>query len=146
MAVSKKDPVLVVVELKGGNDFMNTIIPYTEGVYYDSRPVVGLKEEEVLPLNDTLAWNPNIEPLKDMYDQGEVAVVQGIGYPDSSRSHFRAMDVWHTCEPIEIGTEGWVGRVIRELDPNGENVLNRRLLRQRTAEGACPLRCTGYLY
>ena len=123
MAVSKKDPVLVVVELKGGNDFMNTIIPYTEGIYYDSRPVVGLKEEEVLPLNDTLAWNPNTEPLKDMYDAGEVAIVQGIGYPDSSRSHFRAMDVWHTCEPIEIGTEGWVGRVIRELDPNGQNVL-----------------------
>ena len=123
MAVSKKDPVLVVVELKGGNDFMNTIIPYTAGIYYDSRPVVGLKEEEVLPLNDTLAWNPNAEPLKDMYDQGEVAIVQGIGYPDSSRSHFRAMDVWHTCEPIEIGTEGWVGRVIRELDPNGQNVL-----------------------
>ena len=102
---------------------MNTIIPYTAGVYYDSRPVVGLKAEEVLPLNDTLAWNPNVEPLKDMYDQGEVAIVQGVGYPDSSRSHFRAMDVWHTCEPIEIGTEGWVGRVIRELDPNGENVL-----------------------
>ena len=123
MTANTKDRVLVVVELKGGNDFMNTIIPYTSGVYYDSRPVVGLKAEEMLPLNDTLAWNPNIEPLKEMYDQGEVAIVQGIGYPDSSRSHFRAMDVWHTCEPIEIGDEGWVGRVIRELDPNGENVL-----------------------
>ena len=123
MTASRKDRVLVVVELKGGNDFMNTIIPYTSGVYYDSRPVVGLKAEEVLPLNDTLAWNPNIEPLKEMYDQGNVAIVQGIGYPDSSRSHFRAMDVWHTCEPIEIGDEGWVGRIIRELDPSGENVL-----------------------
>ena len=123
MTASRKDRVLVVVELKGGNDFMNTIIPYTSGVYYDSRPVVGLKAEEALPLNDTLAWNPNIEPLKEMYDQGNVAIVQGIGYPDSSRSHFRAMDVWHTCEPIEIGDEGWVGRIIRELDPSGENVL-----------------------
>ena len=123
MTASRKDRVLVVVELKGGNDFMNTIIPYTSGVYYDSRPVVGLKAEEVLPLNDTLAWNPNIEPLKEMYDQGNVAIVQGIGYPDSSRSHFRAMDVWHTCEPIEIGDEGWVGRIIRQLDPSGENVL-----------------------
>ncbi len=123
MTATSKDRVLVVVELKGGNDFMNTIIPYTSGVYYDSRPVVGLKAEEMLPLNDTLAWNPNIEPLKEMYDQGNVAIVQGIGYPDSSRSHFRAMDVWHTCEPIEIGDEGWVGRVIRDLDPNGENVL-----------------------
>ena len=109
MTASRKDPILVVVELKGGNDFMNTIVPYTEGIYYDSRPVVGLKADEVLPLNDTLAWNPNIAPLKEMYDQGHVAIVQGIGYPDSSRSHFRAMDVWHTCEPVEIGTEGWVG-------------------------------------
>lgn len=123
MTTTGKDPILVVVELKGGNDFMNTIVPYTEGIYYDSRPVVGLKADEVLPLNDTLAWNPNIAPLKEMYDQGHVAIVQGIGYPDSSRSHFRAMDVWHTCEPVEIGTEGWVGRVIRELDPKGENVL-----------------------
>lgn len=123
MTTTGKSPILVVVELKGGNDFMNTIVPYTEGIYYDSRPVVGLKADEVLPLNDTLAWNPNIAPLKEMYDQGHVAIVQGIGYPDSSRSHFRAMDVWHTCEPVEIGTEGWVGRVIRELDPKGENVL-----------------------
>ena len=123
MTTSKKDPVLVVVELKGGNDFMNTIVPYTSGVYYDSRPVVGLKAEELLPLNDTLAWNPHTELLKDMYDQGHVAIVQGVGYPDSSRSHFRAMDVWHTCEPVDLGTEGWLGRVIRELDPGGENVL-----------------------
>ena len=58
-----------------------------------------------------------------MFDDGTVAVVQGIGYPNSSRSHFRAMDIWHTCEPIEVGTEGWLGRATRELDPNGENVL-----------------------
>lgn len=123
MTASRKDPILVVVQLSGGNDFMNTIVPYTNGVYYDSRPVVGLKAEEVLPINDTLAWNPYAAPLKEMYDQGHVAIVQGIGYPNSSRSHFRAMDIWHTCEPEKIGTEGWVGRVIRELDPRGENVL-----------------------
>ncbi|MEZ4736865.1 MAG: DUF1501 domain-containing protein [Caldilineaceae bacterium] len=120
---TKKDPVLVIVQLSGGNDFMNTIIPYTHGIYYDSRPVVGLKPEEVLPLHDTLAWNPHTAPLKAMYDAGNVAIVQGIGYPDSNRSHFRAMDIWHTCEPLKIGTEGWVGRVIRELDPRGQNVL-----------------------
>lgn len=120
---TKKDPVLVIVQLSGGNDFMNTIIPYTHGIYYDSRPVVGLKPEEVLPLHDTLAWNPHTAPLKAMYDAGNVAIVQGIGYPDSNRSHFRAMDIWHTCEPLTIGTEGWVGRVIRELDPRGQNVL-----------------------
>lgn len=120
---TKKDPVLVIVQLSGGNDFMNTIIPYTQGIYYDSRPVVGLKPEEVLPLHDTLAWNPHSAALKSMYDAGNVAIIQGIGYPDSNRSHFRAMDIWHTCEPLKIGTEGWVGRVIRDLDPLGQNVL-----------------------
>ena len=123
MADQRKAPVLVVVQLSGGNDFMNTVIPYTAGIYYDSRPVVGLKEDEVLPIHDTLAWNPHCAPLQAMYDQGNVAVVQGIGYPNSNRSHFRAMDIWHTCEPIEIGTEGWGGRTIRELDPHSRNVL-----------------------
>ena len=123
MAGNQKDPVLVVVQLSGGNDFMNTVVPYTAGIYYDSRPVIGLKEDEVLPIHDTLAWNPNCAPLQSMYEAGEIAVVQGIGYPNSNRSHFRAMDIWHTCEPVEIGTEGWAGRVIRELDPGGHNVL-----------------------
>jgi uncharacterized protein (DUF1501 family) len=62
-------------------------------------------------------------PLKELYDQGRVAVVQGIGYPNSSRSHFRAMDIWHTCEPEKVGTEGWLGKAIRDLDPDQENVL-----------------------
>ena len=119
MVDHKKDPVLIIVQLSGGNDFMNTVVPYTAGIYYDSRPVVGLKEDEVLPIHDTLAWNPNCAPLQSMYEAGDVAVIQGIGYPNSNRSHFRAMDIWHTCEPIEIGTEGWVGRMIRELDPSG---------------------------
>ena len=59
MADQHKEPVLVVVQLSGGNDFMNTVVPYTAGVYYDSRPVIGLKEDEVLPIHDTLAWNPH---------------------------------------------------------------------------------------
>jgi uncharacterized protein (DUF1501 family) len=62
-------------------------------------------------------------PIKDLYDQGKVAIVHGIGYPNSPRSHFRSMDIWHTCEPDKVGTEGWAGRVARELDPNKENVL-----------------------
>ena len=118
-----KQPVLVVVQLTGGNDFMNTIIPYTNPIYYDNRTKVVIPQEQVLPIDETLAFNPNAAPLKDMYDRGKVAVVQGIGYPNSSRSHFRALDIWHTCEPDTVGTEGWLGRAIRELDPHKENVL-----------------------
>ena len=63
-------------------------------------------------------------PIKELYDQGKVAVLHGIGYADSPRSHFRSMDIWHTCEPDKVGTEGWAGRLARELDPNKENVLS----------------------
>ena len=118
-----KLPILVVVQLTGGNDFMNTIIPYTSSEYYDSRPKVGIPQDQVLPINDTLGFHPNAGPLKELYDQGKLAVVQGIGYPNSNRSHFRAMDIMHTCESEKIGTEGWLGKANRELDPNKENVL-----------------------
>ncbi len=119
----KKDPVLVVVQLTGGNDFMNTLVPYTEGAYYDARPLVRVEQDEVLPIDDTLGFSPHASRLKDLYDAGNVAVVQGIGYPNSSRSHFRGMDIWHTCEPDTIATEGWVAKLIRELDPGGEEPL-----------------------
>ena len=123
MATTKKDPVLVVLQLTGANDYLNTIIPYTNGHYRDARPRVGIPEDQVLPIDGELAFNPNMAPFKKLYDEGKVAVVHGIGYEDSPRSHFRSMDIWHTCEPDVVGTEGWVGRVIRDLDPNSENVL-----------------------
>ena len=118
-----KDPVLVVVQLTGGNDFMNTLLPYTEGAYCDARPLVRVAEDEVLPINETLGFNPDASRLKELDDAGNVAVVQGIGYPHSSRSHFRGIDIWHTCEPDRIATEGWVAKVIDRLDPERENPL-----------------------
>src|SRR5262245_51549624 len=123
MASSAKAPVLVVLQLTGGNDFMNTVVPYTNGHYHDSRKTLVVREDEALPINDELGYHPQAAAIKEMYDAGKVAVVQGIGYPNSSRSHFRAMDIWHTCEPEKVGTEGWLGKAIRELDPGGENVL-----------------------
>ncbi len=123
MAGNGKAPVLVVVQLTGGNDFMNTVIPYTSSVYYDSRPTVHIPQDQVLPIDDTLAFHPSMGPFKELYDQGKVAVIQGIGYPNSSRSHFRGMDILHTCEPDRIATEGWLAKAVRELDPNNENVL-----------------------
>ena len=118
-----KSPVFVVVQLTGGNDFMNTIIPYTSSVYHDNRPLVGIPQEQVLPLNDTLGFHPQMGPFKDLYERGMVGIVQGIGYPNSNRSHFRGMDIWHTCEPFEVSTIGWLGRTLREIDPEGENPL-----------------------
>ena len=116
-------PVLVVVQLSGGNDFMNTVIPYTNSTYYDSRPTVAIPHEKVLPFTDTLAFHPNMGPFKELYDQGMVAIVQGIGYPDSNRSHFRGMDIWHTCEPHVVATVGWVAKALNTLDPEGSNPL-----------------------
>ena len=123
MTVTKKDPVVVILQLTGANDYLNTIIPYNNGEYYDNRPKVNIPQDTVLPIDDELAFNPNLAPLKKMYDDGNVAIIHGIGFENSPRSHFRAMDIWHTCEPDVVGTEGWVAKVVRDLDPKGENVL-----------------------
>ncbi len=123
MTSTKKDPVLVVLQLAGGNDALNTVVPYTNPLYFDNRPSVRVPEEGVLPINDEIGFNPNMGPMKKLYDEGHVAVIQGVGYPTASRSHFRSMDIWHTCEPEKVGEEGWLGRVLRDIDPNQENVL-----------------------
>ena len=123
MASTKKDPVVVVLQLTGANDILNTIIPYNTGEYWDNRPKVNIPQDKVLPIDDQLAFNPNMAPLKKMYDDGKMAIIHGIGFENSPRSHFRAMDIWHTCEPDIVGTEGWFAKVTRDLDPTGENVL-----------------------
>ena len=123
MTSTKKDPVVVVLQMTGANDPLNTIIPYTNPYYRDNRPKVGIPADQVIPIDDTLAFNPNMGPVKKLYDEGKVAIIHGIGYQNSPRSHFRSMDIWHTCEPEKVGTEGWLGKVIRDLDPKGENVL-----------------------
>ncbi|ETX07045.1 MAG: hypothetical protein ETSY2_13460 [Candidatus Entotheonella gemina] len=123
MSSDTKDPVLVVLQLSGGNDALNTVIPYNDPLYYDNRPNVRIPEEQVLPINDELGLHPTMGPVKALYDEGKVAIIQGIGYPNPSRSHFRSMDIWHTCEPDKVGDEGWLGRALRDIDPNKENVL-----------------------
>ena len=123
MASNGKNRSLVVVQLSGGNDALNTVIPYSDGLYYDFRPSVHVEAEQVLPLDDQLGLHPSMKPIKDLWDRGKVAVINGIGYENPNRSHFRSMDIWHTAEPDKIASEGWLGRVIRELDPDRENVL-----------------------
>ena len=121
--VTSKEKSLVVVQLSGGNDYLNTIIPYGDDEYYDFRKTVNIAQDSVLPIDSTYGFSPHLGPIKRLFDDGKVAVINGIGYDNPNRSHFRSMDIWHTALPDEIGTEGWLGRVIREIDPKGENVL-----------------------
>ena len=118
-----KDPVLVVLQLTGGNDYMNTVVPYGDSLYRDYRPYVNIADDEVLALDHHIGFHPNMAPMRDMYNEGKVAILHGVGYANSPRSHFRSMDIWHTCEPDKLGTEGWLGRAVREIDPNKENVV-----------------------
>jgi uncharacterized protein (DUF1501 family) len=123
MSDQTQDNVLVVLQLSGGNDALNTIVPYSDPRYLENRPVVRIDPETVLPINDSIGFNPAMAPFKDLWDDGKMAIIQGIGYPNPNRSHFRSMDIWHTCEPDKVGTEGWLGRAIRDLDPRQDNVL-----------------------
>ena len=123
MTTNKKDRVLVVLQMSGAYDALNTVIPYNDPRYADYRPVLKVDPADVLPINGEVGFHPSMRPIKDLYDQGKVAVIQGIGYPNPNRSHFRSMDIWHTAEPDKMLTEGWLGKAIRELDPHRENVL-----------------------
>ena len=114
---------VVVLQLSGGNDALNTVIPYANGLYYDQRPYLGIPQDKALPLDGELALNPAMRPIKALWDDGEVAVINGVGYPNPNRSHFRSMDVWHTAQPADIAPEGWLGQAVRELDPKSENVV-----------------------
>ena len=121
--MEKRQKSLVVVQLSGGNDYLNTVVPYGDDDYYDFRKTVRIEQSDVLQIDKMYGFNPHLSPIKALYDQGKVAVINGIGYDNPNRSHFRSMDIWHTALPDEIGSEGWLGRVIRELDPKSENVL-----------------------
>jgi uncharacterized protein (DUF1501 family) len=103
--------ILVVVQLSGGNDGLNTVVPFADDTYYRVRPNVGVRSDQVLRLNDHIGLNPQLAPLKELYDDGRMTLVQGVGYPNPDRSHFRSMDIWHTANPEEEAiTSGWLGR------------------------------------
>ena len=123
MTAEEREPVLVVLQLTGGNDYFNTVIPYNDANYYDNRPTLQIPEDRVLKLDDEIGLHPAMGPMKEMYEKGVAAIIHGVGYANSPRSHFRSMDIWHTCEPDKVGTEGWLGRALREIDPEGENPI-----------------------
>jgi uncharacterized protein (DUF1501 family) len=110
-AASGKGKILVVVQLSGGNDGLNTLVPYTNGAYYAARPVIAVSKKDVLPLSSDFGFHPALKPWMHLWDKGELGVVQGIGYPNPNRSHFESMAIWHSADPAAKETEGWIGKL-----------------------------------
>ena len=104
--------ILVAVQLSGGNDGLNTLIPFGDTGYYQFRSSLAIPISDVLQLTDAIGLHPKMTGLKSLWDQGLVAVVQGVGYPNPNRSHFRSMDIWHTARPDIIERTGWLGRYL----------------------------------
>lgn len=114
---------LVFVQLTGGNDALNTVLPINDEHYYNFRPAVQFQPEDLLELDGNIGLNPNMTAMKRLWDEGKVAIINGIGYPNPNRSHFRSMDIWHTAEPRKVADEGWLGNAIRQMHPEGDNVV-----------------------
>jgi len=105
------DRVLVVVQLAGGNDGLNMLVPHSNDAYYRARPNLALKKERLISINDDLAFNQKFAGMKNLYDDGQLAIIQGVGYPNPDRSHFRSMEIWHTAsDSDEYKSTGWIGR------------------------------------
>lgn len=110
--------VLVLVELQGGNDGLNTVVPYADPLYRRLRPTLALSREQVLPLDERAGLHRALEPLWPLWTAGELAIIQGLGYPDPNLSHFRSIEIWNTASASdETLDDGWVGRAFRAVPP-----------------------------
>ncbi|MDO3627020.1 DUF1501 domain-containing protein [Mucilaginibacter sp. BT774] len=104
---------LVMIQLSGGNDGLNTIIPFGNDIYYQKRTSIAIPQSEVIKLNDMQGLNPNLNALKEIYDQGWMSIINSVGYPNPDRSHFRSMDIWQTAsDSNQFLTTGWIGRYL----------------------------------
>lgn len=107
------DNILIVVQLSGGNDGLNTVVPYSTGAYYDNRPTLAVKQQDALHLDKNLGLHPSLTNLKKLYDSGKLAIINGVGYPNPNRSHFRSMEIWQTAAPDKLDVQtGWLGRYL----------------------------------
>ena len=110
-ATGSDGPILVVLQMGGGNDGLSTVVPFAQDAYYTHRSKLGIAKEKVLKLNDQFGLNPNLADLKNLYDSGHLAVINGVGYPNPNRSHFRSMEIWHTAtDSQKTEAYGWLGR------------------------------------
>ncbi len=116
--------VLVLINLQGGNDGLNCVVPHGDEQYYRFRPTLGIPKGEVLALNEHVGFNPQMRSLKGLYDKGAVAVVQGVGYPDPDHSHFRSTEIWQTAAPERYEHTGWLGRYLDQAGLPKGNLFN----------------------
>ncbi|HWM57518.1 MAG TPA: DUF1501 domain-containing protein [Pseudonocardia sp.] len=147
-ATNPLDPtagVLVVVTLYGGNDGLNTVVPASDPAYRDARPELAYGPDEVLDLGEGLGLNPGMKGLKALWDNGSLAIVRGVGYPQPDRSHFRSMAIWQTASPATSSSTGWLGRWLDATtsDPltavSLESVLPPLLAGEKVAAASFPL-------
>ena len=117
------DNVLVVIQLTGGNDGLNTVIPYADPAYVKARPKIGLHKNH-LRLDDRFGLHPAMQGLKQLYDEGHLAIIHGCGYPEPNRSHFRSMEIWHTANPKSAQATGWLGHYIDHAARGGLAPVN----------------------
>ncbi len=135
---------LVVVQLTGGNDGLNTVIPYSNDAYRKNRPTLAQPDNQILRLTDDIALHPSMTGMKALFDKKQLAIVQGVGYPNPNRSHFRSMEIWQTAAPDRMGTEGWVGRYLdairsgRTSPLTGINIGNEANEALQSAHAAVP--------
>ena len=118
------DRMLVLINLQGGNDGLNCVVPHGLADYYRLRPTLGIPRNDVLHLNDQIGFNPAMRSLKTMYDGGNLAVVQGVGYPDPDHSHFRSTEIWQTAAPGKYERTGWLGRYLDDAKLPKSNLFN----------------------
>ena len=128
----KDHPILVVLQLAGGNDGLNTIVPLADDLYFKARPTLAIPKEQVLSLDGLVGLNPGLAPLKNLYDSGNLAIIQGVGYPNPNRSHFRSSEIWQTASNAQQTlTKGWLGRYFDNCcageDPTVGIVLGEQL-------------------
>lgn len=118
------DRVLVLVNLQGGNDGLNCIVPHGDEAYYRMRQSIAVDRASVLGIDARVGFNPAMRSLKRMYDKGNVAIVQGVGYPDPDHSHFRSTEIWQTAAPDRYEHTGWLGRYLDDAGLPKENLFN----------------------
>src|SRR3974390_191934 len=108
-AAPGKDNILVILEMSGGNDGLNTVIPYADDLYHKARPTLRQTKDVVIRLDDHVGLHRGMQSMRGLWDEGKLAVIQGVGYPNPERSHFEAMDIWQLGDPKRATTTGWLG-------------------------------------